>query len=240
MPIVRENAVALYRQIATRLREEIATGAFEPSGRLPSEAEIGLRFSVSRVTVRQALDDLARDGLIERRKGKGTYVAGKQVRHELDTLRSFHESLRLQGLDAGMRIRTLELRQTPSDIAAAFGWERCVFLERLHLVDEEPIAIGRSFLPAALATLSRVDAEKRPTYAILAELAGLDVERAYVTLGAKTADQELEEALKVQKGSALILMERTSYFADDTPAEKSVFYIRPERYRFTVSSYFKR
>jgi GntR family transcriptional regulator len=61
-----------------------------------------------------------------------------------------------------------------------------------------------------------------------------------VTLGAKTADQELEEALKVQKGSALILMERTSYFADDTPAEKSVFYIRPERYRFTVSSYFKR
>jgi GntR family transcriptional regulator len=139
-----------------------------------------------------------------------------------------------------MRIRTLELRQTPSDIAAAFGWKRCVFLERLHLVDEEPIAMGRSFLPAALATLSRLDAEKRPTYAILAELAGLDVERAYVTLGATTADQELEEALKVQKGSALILMERTSYFADDTPAEKSVFYIRPERYRFTVSSYFKR
>lgn len=240
MSIVRENATSLYRQIAARLREEIATGTFEPSGRLPSEAEIGLRFSVSRVTVRQALDDLSRDGLIERRKGKGTYVAGKQVRHELDTLRSFHESLRLQGLDAAMRILTLELRKTPSDIATAFGWESCVFLERLHLVDEEPIAIGRSFLPATLATLSREDAEKQPTYAILAELAGLGVERAHVTLGAQMAGPDLEDVLKVQKGSALILMERISYFADNTPAEKSVFYIRPERYRFAVNSYFKR
>jgi GntR family transcriptional regulator len=240
MPIIRENATSLYRQIAARLREEISTGSFEPSGRLPSEAELGLRFSVSRVTVRLALDDLARNGLIERRKGKGTYVAGKQVRHELDTLRSFHESLRFQGLNAGMHILQLEARHAPEDIVTAFGWQTCIFLERIHLVDDEPIAIGRSFLPAALASLSREEAEKRPTYAILSEFAGLDVEHAHVTLGAQTAHSDLEEKLKVQKGSALILMERTSYFTDNTPAERSVFYIRPERYRFTVNSYFKK
>ena len=134
-----------------------------------------------------------------------------------------------------MRILALELRKTPSDIATAFGWEDCVFLEQLHLVDEEPIAVGRSFLPSALATLSQEDAEMQPTYAILAELTGLDVERAHVTLGAQTAGPDLEEALKIQHSFSW-----SAYpFANNARAEKSVFCIRPERYRFAVNSYFK-
>jgi len=241
MPIVRDNATSLYRQIAARLRDEIAGGQFEPSGRLPSEAEIGARFAVSRVTVRLALEELGKSGLIERRKGKGTFVAGKEVRHELDTLRSFHESLILQGLNASMRILALETVRTPDRIAASLGsgWETCLFLERLHLVDNEPIALGRSFLPVVLATLSREEMESRPTYAIVSALAGLDVERAHVTIGAQNADPDLEAILKVPAGAALLVMERTSWFTDNTPAERSTFYVRPERYRFVMNSIFR-
>lgn len=231
----------MYRQIAARLRDEMAAGQFEPSGRLPSEAEIGKRFAVSRVTVRLALDELAKSGLIERRKGKGTYVAGKQVRHELDTLRSFHESLILQGLDASMRILTLETVQPPAAISDMLGpgWQTCLFLERLHLVDNEPIALGRSFLPQSLAEMSRADMESRPTYAIVSALAGLDVERAHVTIGALSAEPSLEAALNVPRGAALLVMERTSWFTDNTPAERSTFYVRPERYRFVMNSFFQ-
>jgi GntR family transcriptional regulator len=241
MPVSRDNATSLYRQIAARLRDEMAGGHFEPSGRLPSEAEIGARFAVSRVTVRLALEELAKSGLIERRKGKGTYVAGKQVRHELDTLRSFHESLILQGLDASMRILTLEPVQPPAAIIDVLGqgWQTCLFLERLHLVDNEPIALGRSFLPQSLAEVSRADMESRPTYAIVSALAGLDVERAHVTIGAQSADPSLEAALDVPKSAALLVMERTSWFTDNTPAEHSTFYVRPERYRFVMNSFFQ-
>ena len=239
MPLIRENATPLYRQIAAVLREEILEGRFEPTGRLPSEAEIGARFAVSRVTVRLALDELAGGGLIEQRKGKGTYVAGRQVHHELDTLRSFHESLRLQGFDASMRILAFELRPPPPAVQALFNQHGpCLVLERLHLIAEEPIALGRSFLPAELATISRAEAEASPTYTILSKLAGRSLERAHVTLGAQAADAELAPQLHVQVGAALLRMERTSYFSDGMPAEYSVFYIRPERYRFTVNSYF--
>jgi GntR family transcriptional regulator len=242
MSVVRDNATALYRQIAARLRDEIVRGTFEPSGRLPSEAEIGGRFAVSRVTVRLALAELANEGLIEQRKGKGTYVAGRQVHHELDTLRSFHESLLLQGLDAGMRILKLELQTSPPEIATAFGqgWETCIFLERLHFIGQEPIALGRSFLPAGLAKLSLTEAESRPTYAILTAYAEQELERARVTLGVGTASPELEAPLKVHRGAALLLMERSSYFVGNKPAERSVFYIRPDRYRFGINSYFQR
>lgn len=241
MPIVRDNATSLYRQIAGTLRDEILSGRFEPSGRLPSEAEIGARFEVSRVTVRLALDELAGNGLIERRKGKGTYVAGKEVRHELDTLRSFHESLVLQGLNASMRILSMSTERTPDAIAAAFGagWETCLALGRLHLVDNEPIALGRTFLPVGLATLSREEIEARPAYAIVSTFFGLDVERAQVTIGAQTANPELETILRVSRGAALLVMERTSWFTDGSPAERSTFYVRPERYRFVMNSIFR-
>lgn len=239
MPLVRDNATPLYRQIAATLREEILEGRFEPSGRLPSEAEIGARFAVSRVTVRLALDELAGNGMIDQRKGKGTYVAGRHVRHELDTLRSFHESLRLQGFDASMRLLSFELRPPPPAVQALFGQAgSCLFLERLHLIAAEPIAIGQSYLPAELASLSHAEAEAHPTYAILSTHTGRKLERAHVTLGAQGADADQEERLNLQPGAALLRMERTSYFAGGMPAEYSVFYIRPERYRFTLNSYF--
>jgi GntR family transcriptional regulator len=105
-------------------------------------------------------------------------------------------------------------------------------------VDDEPIALGRSYLPAALAGLSREDAERRPTYAILTALTGLDIARASVAVGAEAADRELADILKVQKDAALLVMERISYFPNDACAERSTFHVRPERYRFVLSSSF--
>lgn len=240
MPLVRENATALYQQIADRLRHEIATGHFEPSGRLPSEAEIGARFDVSRVTVRLALDALDRDGLIDRRKGKGTFVAGKEVRHELNILRSFHETLRRQGLNATMRITALRMVATPSNLKPLFGARRreCLLLQRLHLIEAEPIALGRSLLPVDLAGLSRADIERRPTYAVIADLAGTPVVQAKMELGAQIAGKELASSLKTPPDAALLTMERTSYFRNGGCAEHSTFFVRPERYKFVVNGIF--
>lgn len=235
MSVVRENATSLYIQIARRLKEEISAGRFEPSGRLPSEAEIGARFGVSRVTVRLALDELDREGLIERRKGKGTFLAGRQVRHELDTLRSFHESLKMQGLNATMRIVKLDLVATPPHIAPLLG-ARCAYLERLHLIDREPIAVGRSYLPAGLASLSHKEVARRPTYTLLTRLMEQEITRATVAIGAEGASSDIGHALKIASGTALLLMERTSFFDSGSCAERSTFHVRPERYRFVLGS----
>jgi len=237
---VRENATALYQQIADRLRHEIASGQFEPSGRLPSEAEIGARFDVSRVTVRLALDALDKDGLIDRRKGKGTFVAGKEVRHELNVLRSFHETLRRQGLDATMRVTALRMVATPADLKPLFGARQreCLLLQRLHLIDGEPIALGRSHLPIDLDGLSRAEIERRPTYAVIADFAGTPVVQARMELGAQIADVNLAKSLQTTAGAALLTMERTSYFRDGGCAEHSTFFVRPERYRFVLNGIF--
>ncbi|MCW2248137.1 GntR family transcriptional regulator [Azospirillum fermentarium] len=234
MALVRDNATALYRQIAGRLRDEIAARRFEPSGRLPTESAIGARFAVSRVTVRLALDRLEAEGLIERRKGKGTFTVGKRVQHPLDRLRSFHESLRLQGLDADMRLLSAVMVPTPPDLRGDFG-PRCLEVCRLHRVDGEPVALGRSLLPPALEAVDWQAAGQKPIYAILQEVLGKPVGGADIELKADAAGEAVAVPLGLAVGAPVLVMGRRSVFADGGCADRSVFHVRSERYSFVLS-----
>ncbi|MEF0943556.1 GntR family transcriptional regulator [Rhizobium sp. BR 362] len=235
MNLIRNNPVAMYLQIADRLRAEITEGTYEPSGRLPSESQIMARFNVSRVTVRLALEQVDKDGLIERRKGKGTFVAGKQVRHQIDTLRSFHESLKVQGFDATMRIIELSALETPSAFIPLFGTQ-CTLLERLHVVNDEPIAVGRSLLPAFMSDLQREFAEQQPTYALLKDRAGANIVSAEIAIGARAVSSRITSPIGAAANAVLLVLERTSYFDNGACAERSEFFIRPERYKFVLGN----
>ncbi|MCP2073121.1 UNVERIFIED_ORG: GntR family transcriptional regulator [Pseudomonas lini] len=239
-PILRDSSTSLYEQIAHQLLEEIQRGDYQPNGKLPSEAELGERFGVSRVTVRLAVGKLSEEGVVERKQGKGTFVAAKQVRHGLDALRSFHEALLLQGLQPSMRVVSHALQPVPEALRGLFeGADDCLLLERLHFVDEEPIALGRSHLPAELASVTWADVEHQPIYSILESITGLTVTRADLAIRAQEADKRLASALHVKRGTALLVMERTSWFADGRCCDRTTFFIRPERYAFVLSGVFK-
>jgi len=235
MQLIRNNPVSLYKQIADHLRQNIAQRSYEPTGRLPSEAQIMAQFAVSRVTVRLALDDLANEGLIERRKGKGTFVAGKQVRHRIDTLRSFHESLKIQGLDATMRMIDVQVIDTPTSLVPHFG-PQCTRLIRLHLVSNEPVALARSFLPQFISTLDADVIESNPTYVLVDAQSKEKIISADIEIGAKVVDAAIAAPLGVEAGAVMLMMERASFYNSGACAEKSEFYIRPERYKFILAS----
>ncbi|ALI09662.1 MULTISPECIES: GntR family transcriptional regulator [Pseudomonas] len=238
--ILRDSTTSLYEQIAHQLLEEIQRGDYEPSGKLPSEAQLGERFGVSRVTVRLAVGKLSDDGVVERKQGKGTFVAAKQVRHGLDALRSFHEALLLQGLQPSMQVLSHALQPVPETLRGLFEQAHdCLLLERLHFVDDEPIALGRSHLPAELASVAWAEVEHQPIYSILESITGLAVSRADLAIRAQEADKSLGSALHVKRGAALLVMERTSYFADGRCCDRTTFFIRPERYAFVLSGVFK-
>ena len=83
-----ESVEPLYRQLETLLREDIETGKLPAGSKLPTENELVAMYSVSRVTVRKALDELSQQGYLERRSGKGTYVAEKKLQRALDGVTS--------------------------------------------------------------------------------------------------------------------------------------------------------
>lgn len=238
--LVRKSVTSLYEQIAMQLREEALGGRYDPLGKLPSEAELCERFSVSRVTVRLALAKLVEEGTVERKQGKGTYVAGKQVRHGLDALRSFHDSLLMQGLKPEMQLLSKEIVRLPPHLRSRFCKKdtHCVLLQRLHLVDGEPIALGSSYLPKQVDKLGWDETERQPNYTLLKSIAGQGVARADIAIRAQLADRELARVLKVKTGSAVLVMTRTSAFANGECCDYSTFFIRPERYEFVASCSF--
>ena len=238
MTLQRESATSLYEQIAQQLLSEIQQGQFGALGKLPSEAELVERFQVSRVTIRLALAKLGDDGVVERKQGKGTFVAAQQVRHDLDALRSFHDSLLLQGLQPSMRMIGHRLTAVPEELSQLFSGQ-CVSVERLHIVDNEPIAFARSYLTAELAAVDWQQVEQEPLYSVLERVTGKPVLRADMAIRAREADKALAEQLGVKRGTALLVMQRTSWFDDQHCCDRTTFYIRPERYEFVLSGVFK-
>lgn len=239
--LVRTSVTSLYQQIATRLREEAVNGLYDPSGKLPSEAQLCERFGVSRITVRQALDMLEEEGTVQRKQGKGTYVSGKQIRHGLDALRSFHDSMVLQGLKPEMRLLSMEPVAVPEHLRQRFynAAQECLLLRRLHTVDGEPIALGVSHLPREIEALAPAVIAQQPNYALLAAINGKGVAHADLAIRAQAASSEIARILKVKTGSPLLVMTRTSSLSNGVCCDYSTFHIRPERYEFFASCSFQ-
>ena len=142
----------LYRRIQAELRDDVARGRLAPGSRLPSEPELMARFGVSRATVRQALGGLTAEGLLEIRRGLGTYVREPRFEHTLGGFYSYSREIERHGRVPGTRV--LDLRVIAADegladaLAIADGAE-VVALQRLRLAGEEPLVVETSFLPAA-------------------------------------------------------------------------------------------
>jgi GntR family transcriptional regulator len=234
----RDNATALYAQLEALLKQQITDGHYEPSGRLPSEQELVQHFEVSRVTVRLALDALEEQGWVERKQGKGTYAAGKRIRHGLNTLVSFHQTLKNMGLAA--RIRFLDQRREALLPALRPIWSEhnaeCLRVARLHLVDEEPIAIGVSHLPLQLESCDWKADDLAPIYRLIETKLHLQIERADIAVRADAADAQTARQLRIAVRSPVLVMERHTYATTGRCCDHTVFFIRPERYEFILST----
>lgn len=238
MGLDRQNPSSLQEQIAASLVREMDDGAYEPTGQLPSESELMARFGVSRVTVRLALGRLEQAGRIERRQGKGSFASGKRIRHELDSLLSFHESLRAQGLEAAMCLVSQRRVALPAELRGLFGARvrDCMEVCRLHVVDGEPVALATSLLPPGLADVDWGAAGALPLYAVLDGHLGLKVARAEITLRAEALDAQAAAALGLAPGAPALAMRRASFTGDGRACDRTVFLIRPERYEFCLNS----
>ncbi len=152
MPIARSDGVALWRQIATALRADIGDGAYAPGSRLPTEAQLSVRFDVNRHTVRRALEELSRAGLVRIEQGRGTFVAEDVIDYMVEPRTRFSEWIRQHNKEPSGRV--LELAEIAADktVAAGLGIRtgaKVVMMERLGLADERPVSLGRHHFPAA-------------------------------------------------------------------------------------------
>ncbi len=237
VPLQRDSRVAMYRQIAHHLREAIASSQYGPGDKIPTEPELSERFGVSRITARQAVEQLVREGLVARKQGKGTYVQGPLVRHDLLELRGIYDELVEQGLRPQTELLAYALKIPPAWIADKLGSprQRTLHWQRLYRLNGKPFGLSSVYLhdPAAPG-LGREVVASLPTYDLLRVKLGLKVTQADVGIRYELGKPAVCKALGLPAGTPLMVLERVSYGQDGQAREHTVYYAQASSYRFLI------
>jgi GntR family transcriptional regulator len=219
--MVLESGRPRHEQISDWLREKITSGEYEVDDRLPSEKQLGDRFDVSRVTVRRALQTLEHEGYIYRRQGLGSFVKQRRNRQGLVQLTDFAQDMAQAGLEASSRVVHHAPETPPPSVASPLGTDpetTVLRLDRVRLGDGEPIAFDRTWLPVFYAQLlDGHDLEHETIYSILEETYEVPVLRGFYRITADRADDAVADALAVDPGHPLIVIERLSLTEGDKP-----------------------
>ncbi|MCB0718729.1 MAG: GntR family transcriptional regulator [Bacteroidetes bacterium] len=215
-----------HEQISDWIRKEIVEGRLETDAQLPSEAELGRQFEVSRITVRRALATLENEGHIYRRQGLGSFVRGTSVEQGLVRLSDFVEDMRQAGLVPTSQVVHTGTERASQEIAAALGvpeGSAVVRLDRLRLGDGEPIAFDQTWLTHFYwQYLDGHDLANCTIYSILEDRYNMPVRRGEFRITAVDCPSGIAGHLAIPKRRAVLLIERTS-MAD---ADKRIYFQR--------------
>jgi len=235
---IEPSAIPLYSQVRERLRERIADGTYAPQARLPSESEIGTLLGVSRITVRQALGDLQKEGVIVKVPGKGTFVAETRPSQELARLEGFGEAMSRKGHRIVNRVvKHAQVEASPT-VAARLRVAPGAPVTEIHRVrwlDREPVSFEITYLPPAIGERLRGEnLAERDIFLILETDYGITLGHADIQIGAVNADIALAAALRVEPGAALLRIERLTWTADGVPLDFEYLYVRGEAFQYAL------
>lgn len=232
------SPVPLYSQLKELLRTRILDGTYPPLSRMPSEAELGKAFEVSRITVRQALGDLQKEGLIFKIHGKGTFVAKPKAFQNVSTLQGLGESMSQRGYEVINRLRSFKTVPADAQVAARLQvaeGDKVVQIKRARLVNRELVSLEITWLPEAVGKrLEKADLVSRDIFLILENDCALPLGHADLAIDAILADAELARALEVEEGSPVMRIERLTHTADGTPLDYEHLYYRGDAFQYRL------
>jgi GntR family transcriptional regulator len=231
----RSSPVPLYQQLRDHLLARIETRRWRPGDLIPGDQELMDEFGVSRATVRQAFDALAQAGIVQRHRGRGTFVAEPKLTHGPDTHLRLSDSLRARGLAPGWTVVALQEVASSEEIAERLALpERSPVtrLERIRLAEGDPI--GRHVAHAVCrpelidpGTLGR--GESLDYLSSRLGSGRLPIERV---IEAVAADAEDERWLGVETGAPMLRIRRRVWDADGRPLEYLCATYRGDRFQY--------
>ena len=236
----RESDIPLHRQLRQIFMDKIQQNDWKLGEVIPREVDLMEEYGLSRYTVRQALNELVKGGVLLRTKKRGTVVSRPKVEQNLSRFYSFARDMAAQGLKPTSRILSLE-EITPDDdtaqllnLSAEQSW--VYHLRRLRMVDGEPLVIESSFLAfTSPVDLQRHDWRVLPLYEVLEKEYGIQVERAEEFLEPVNLEREEAQLLGVAEATPAFRVERLTYDSQNRIFERRLSLIRGDRYRFHIN-----
>jgi GntR family transcriptional regulator len=209
-----DNAVPRYLQIADLLRKRIARGVWRQGEKLPSLETLMEEFGVARVTVRQAVELLSREGLLLAQRGKGTFVTStptpRRWQREWQTVHASVEALAQAFQDTKPRIVTIDesISSAPLHEEDGLAAERYVYMRRVHSEKDEPYCVIDIHLDEAIFRTAPNRYRNEAVIPLLAELETNGIAQAKQILTISNADMEIARLLNIHVGDAIAEVRR--------------------------------
>ena len=234
-----QNDLPSHTRITYWLERLITSRKLQPGDRLPPEVDMAHALGVSRMTLRQALAEVERRGLLQRRRGRfgGTFVAAPRIEFVLATLPGFTEQMRRANVEAGAHLVRAGTSRPPDEVREALQLKRGENVHeilRVRSANGEPVTIESTYLPERLFP-DMLDYDLTESlYSVMERAFGIIPFEVEETIEPVKATAQQAELLDVQPDDSLLLVVRTSWAANRAPFERSYDYFRPDRSRITV------
>jgi len=232
-----QKGLARYAQIVQYYQTLIDEKKLHEGERLPTEQEIGLLFHVSRITVRQAMNEMEQAGYIRRIQGKGSFVRNEKLRLQLNRLQGFTEEMQEKGMTTGSEMISRTIERCKPDVAAFLKLDadaRIISIERVRYADGIPMALEHVHIPFHLCPGLESEPIEGSLYNLLSGKYQLEPVRASQSIEAGPTNAQAAELLQVKAGAPALIISRTTFLADGTPLEYVVSVYRGDRYSFRV------
>jgi GntR family transcriptional regulator len=238
MEIDPASHLPLHAQVEEALLRSITDGALSPGSRLSAEDQLVERFAVSRTTVRTAIQNLVARGLVEIRRGKGTFVTQPAITQELTQLTGFVEDMQALGREASARVldrRVVAASETVARQLALLRGAAVARVQRVRLADGVPLSFDETYLPLELGEkIMADDLENQPIFSLLEQKCATPLLEAEYRLAAVASHGTVARALGMQPGSPIFLIERTTFSANHRPVDYERLYYRGDHIRFVT------
>ncbi len=234
----KNSLIPLYIQLENLLLRKIEREEIRIGDLIPSENELAKEFSVSRMTAKKAIDLLAIKGLVERIKGKGTYVIGKDKKIELplNRLRGFTQKVKEMGLEPENIVPVLEKRKANEKIANLLGInveEEIWYMERIRQIGCTPAVFEQSYIAVSLLpNLKREDLLNSKFEYVKKQ--GLEISDSDREISAEIPNDYVASSLQLKRNEPILLAECITYLKNGKVLEYSTIYYNQKKYRFKL------
>lgn len=228
-----------YRRLHDLIHEQIKSGELKPGDAVTSERDLARIHGVSPMTARHALEELELEGLVERRRGSGTFVAPPKI--QFNKLVGFTQQMASRGISAQSRVLGARIVQGNQEVSARLALPidcKLLKLERLRHVGGEPFALEVCYLPAEqFSGLLQTPLERRSLFMTLEQDYGLQLTYADEDVDATAADARSSKLLNVPRASPVLRIRQALYSAAGSVIAYSLALYRSDRYSLLVRRY---